>query len=121
MLDYVLLTLLVGAAVNRIVEVWNHSEIMTYPRLLFKNGFVKFPFSGAALCPYCLSHWPAAVLTAVIFFGLSLNWWLSPVVWLASVFVANSLNDNLKSKTPRTNYNEDLELAKSDVSTSSNA
>lgn len=114
MLYYLLLAVLLGAATNRVVEVWWHSELMVKPRLYFKYGFIKFPFSDAFLCPYCFSHWVAAALTASVFIGLALNWWLAAPVWFSSVLVANAINDNLKSKTPRVNYQEDLELAKSD-------
>lgn len=113
MLDYLLLTLMLGMATNRVVEVWWHSVIMSWPRLLFKYEFIKFPFSDAALCPYCFSHHVAAALTVVAFLGLSLNWWLFPLVWLGAVYTANALNDNLKSKTPKANYEEDIALAAS--------
>jgi hypothetical protein len=114
MLNYLVLTLLLGIATNRIVEVWWHSALMQTPRLYFKYGFIKFPFSDALLCPYCISHWVAAALTAGITFGLELNLWLTPLLWLGAVFTANLANDLVTWKTPRVNYTEDIELAKTE-------
>ena len=114
MLNYLALTLLLGLATNRIVEVWWHSAIMQIPRLYFKYGFIKFPFSDAMLCPYCLSHWPPALMAAAVFYGMGLNWWLFVPVVLSATFIANLTNDLVTCKTPRVNYQEDIELAKTE-------
>lgn len=115
MLDYLIAVILIGLATNRVVECWWHSSLFHLFRYAFKIKLIQFPMSGAFTCPFCFSFHAALWLTVITIYGFDLNWWALPIMWFSSVYVANQLNDSLKTKTPRENYSEDLELAKGEA------
>ncbi len=108
MLDILIAVLLTGLANNRAVEVWNHSALFGRPRRWIKKHKPWF-FYGLLTCPFCLSFYTGLLLASVasLSFGLCLS--ALPITWLASVYVSNKLNDGLNDKTPKANYEEDIE------------
>ena len=113
MLEVIFAVLLVGLATNRAVEVWHHSVIFAKPRTWVKTKRPRF-IHGIATCPFCLSYHVSLWLAVLATCAFGLPWLSLPLTWLGGVYVANTLNDTIKTKTPRANYDEDLEAEVTD-------
>lgn len=90
----------------QLVETIHHGEIFAGMRARFEaRGGLLAELVG---CPYCLSHWTAALVTGVSVGSLisnpgSIDWWLVPLFWLAVIRLSNLANDcaHAVCRTPR--------------------
>jgi len=100
------LLLLAVAANWQLVETWHHGELFARARAWFEaRGGLSAELVG---CPFCLSHWTAILVTAVVAGSElsnhgSVDWWLVPLFWLAVVRLSNLANDctHAVCRTPR--------------------
>jgi hypothetical protein len=91
-----------------VIEAWRHGEIFAKQRAWLDAQEPGKLWVELFMCPYCLSHWSAVPLTALLMLHFDPNrpWWqwlALPVFSLASTRLSNALNDVLydRCRTPR--------------------
>jgi len=115
--------ILVALATWQIVEILHHSEIaLPIRRLAARNtqtGVFRSFFSRAYNCPFCLTHWVAATLIAVLLFYPAHEQCRGLLTFVLVVFatarLANLGNDLAYNytRTPRIEleeHSEDIEI-----------